>query len=446
MLSAVEFQLTGRSPSLGALAGIVAESSAEILSRVVFGKSPNELTEGEKQQVVALSQVASALATTVAGGNGETAASAMASAKSAVEHNYLSTAQQAQYQKELAECKDLACKVKTKAYWNAVDIGQDASFATGIIAGVPESLYDTVSGILDMAMSPLETLDALKTMFSQDNAFSKITDSVKQSYIEQIDRLKTEYEKAGVSGSFNAGRETGKLLADIATVATGLGGVAKGSIKVGGEAITKGMAMAKKVPQAVGNQINRGVNKNLLKTMALQSDTAVATQSGHISKAQIEKYGEVLKPTNQREWDLMDKITQVGDPTGKLTEELMNSVAARSGFKPVKGGTYGANGKHGFDHVLVYEKEGIPLIIDSKQISKQGTIQVSTKAAGKTHQLSEEWIEAVKEQIGKNGETHRILEHAKDKNIPVRTAIVGVDKTTGEIKLIPVKVPNKIER
>ncbi|MBF0826360.1 HNH endonuclease, partial [Muribacter muris] len=82
-------QLTGRSPSLGALAGIVAESSAEILSRVVFGKSPNELTEGEKQQVVALSQVASALAT-VAGGNGETAASAMASAKSAVENNYLS--------------------------------------------------------------------------------------------------------------------------------------------------------------------------------------------------------------------------------------------------------------------------------------------------------------------------------------------------------------------
>ncbi|MBF0768103.1 MULTISPECIES: VENN motif pre-toxin domain-containing protein, partial [Parabacteroides] len=90
LLSAVEFQLTGRSPSLGALAGIVAESSAEILSRVVFGKSPNELTEGEKQQVVALSQVASALATTVAGGNGETAASAMASAKSAVENNYLS--------------------------------------------------------------------------------------------------------------------------------------------------------------------------------------------------------------------------------------------------------------------------------------------------------------------------------------------------------------------
>ncbi|MBF0786247.1 hypothetical protein E4T80_12310 [Muribacter muris] len=87
LLSAVEFQLTGRSPSLGALAGIVAESSAEILSRVVFGKSPNDLTEGEKQQVVALSQVASALATTVAGGNGETAAMSMASAKNAVEHN-----------------------------------------------------------------------------------------------------------------------------------------------------------------------------------------------------------------------------------------------------------------------------------------------------------------------------------------------------------------------
>lgn len=121
----------------------------------------------------------------------------------------------------------------------------------------------------------------------------------------------------------------------------------------------------------------------------------------------------------------------------------MNSVAACSGFKPVKDGTYGKNGKHGFDHILVYEKDGIPLIIDSKQISKQGTIQISTKAAGNTNQLSEKWIDNVMNKINNKGEAYNILKRAEIKGVSIKTMIVAVDKTTGDIKLIPVTVPNK---
>nr|WP_241568993.1 hypothetical protein [Rosenbergiella collisarenosi] len=47
-------------------------------------------------------------------------------------------------------------------------LGQDGSFAAGMVAGVPAGLYD----------------------------------AVKQTYIDRIDRMEAEYQKAGASGSF----------------------------------------------------------------------------------------------------------------------------------------------------------------------------------------------------------------------------------------------------
>ncbi|SER13130.1 filamentous hemagglutinin [Rosenbergiella nectarea] len=88
-----------------------------------------------------------------------------------VENNYLSQKQQAQTQEELAEYQSVACKAQTQAKRTAIDLGQDSSFAAGMAAGVPAGLYD----------------------------------AVKQSYIDRIDQMEAEYQKAGASGSFNAG-------------------------------------------------------------------------------------------------------------------------------------------------------------------------------------------------------------------------------------------------
>ena len=46
------------------------------------------------------------------------------------------------------------------------------------------------------------------------------------SKIARIDNLEAEYERAGAGGSFNAGRETGKLISDVVALGTG-GGSAK---------------------------------------------------------------------------------------------------------------------------------------------------------------------------------------------------------------------------
>ena len=145
-----------------------------------------------------------------------------------VENNYLSNAQKAQKATELAECHTVACKAQTQAKWTAIDLGQDGSFAAGMIAGVPAGLYDAVDGIVKTASSPVETYEALKTLFNSGDVLGNVSDAVKQSYIDRINRMEVEYQKAGASGSFNAGVEGGKLVTDIAGLLAGGAGVVKG--------------------------------------------------------------------------------------------------------------------------------------------------------------------------------------------------------------------------
>ncbi|WP_197088077.1 hypothetical protein [Yersinia rohdei] len=114
-----------------------------------------------------------------------------------------------------------------QAKWTAIDLGQDGSFAAGMIAGVPAGLYDTVDGIVKTASSPVETYEALKSLFNSGDVLGNVSDAVKQSYIDRIDRMEAEYQKAGASGSFNAGVEGGKLVTDIASLLAGGAGAAK---------------------------------------------------------------------------------------------------------------------------------------------------------------------------------------------------------------------------
>ncbi|MGO4797048.1 VENN motif pre-toxin domain-containing protein, partial [Serratia quinivorans] len=165
----------------------------------------------------------------VGDGTGDAVAGAQ-SGKNAVENNYLSDAQLIQKDKELAECGTLVCKAGTQAKWTAIDAGQDGSFAAGMVAGVPASLYETVEGIVKMGLSPVDTWNSISALFDGDGVLSNVGGAVKQSYIDRIDKLTTEYQKAGASGSFNAGVEGGKLLTDIASLAAGGAGLAKGGV------------------------------------------------------------------------------------------------------------------------------------------------------------------------------------------------------------------------
>ncbi len=120
----------------------------------------------------------------------------------------------------------------------------------------------------------------------------------------------------------------------------------------------------------------------------------------------------------------------------------MNSVASRSGFKPVQGGKYN-NGVNGFDHVLVSKNGEVVIIADSKQISPKGTIQLSSKGAGGNTQLSNGWIDAIyRRKLPDTDPVSQLLKNISEDKI--KTVVIGVDKSTKEIKLVPVSFPSKV--
>ena len=105
LLSAVEFQVTGKDPLTGAVAGVTGEVTAQILTQAIYNKTPNQLTANEKENISTLSQLAGGLAaaltakangtTAEQGGSFIAATSGAETAKRAVENNFLSDASRA---------------------------------------------------------------------------------------------------------------------------------------------------------------------------------------------------------------------------------------------------------------------------------------------------------------------------------------------------------------
>lgn len=129
-----------------------------------------------------------------------------------------------------------------------------------MIAGVPAGLYDTVDGIVKTASSPVETYEALKSLFNSGDVLGNVSDAVKQSYIDRIDRMEAEYQKAGASGSFNAGVEGGKLVTDIASLLAGGAGVVKGGVLLTEKVVAKVAGKAESVVVNAGKSTSGAEN------------------------------------------------------------------------------------------------------------------------------------------------------------------------------------------
>ena len=115
LLSAVEFQVTGKDPLTGAVAGVTGEVTAQILTQAIYNKTPNQLTANEKENISTLSQLAGGLAaaltakangtTAEQGGSFLAATSGAETAKRAVENNYLYNGEVNSLVKELAKAE-----------------------------------------------------------------------------------------------------------------------------------------------------------------------------------------------------------------------------------------------------------------------------------------------------------------------------------------------------
>ena len=195
LLSAVEFQVTGKDPLTGAVAGVTGEATAEIIARA-YGKPVSELTANEKENISTLSQLAGGLAAALtAKANGSTAeqggsfiaaTSGAETAKRAVENNALAQGDihsayqrllngedievvlhdlehlsQKERDKLLADC-DAACRqVVPSLLMAANDFSEEQAIAIGsILSKIPADQRSRVDMLVQSENS--KTLEAIE--------------------------------------------------------------------------------------------------------------------------------------------------------------------------------------------------------------------------------------------------------------------------------------------
>ncbi|EOX7390413.1 contact-dependent inhibition toxin CdiA [Enterobacter quasiroggenkampii] len=242
---------SGRDAASAAAGAAVGELAGKIAVDG-FGKQVNELSEEEKQAVSALATLASGLAGGLVGDSSANAVAAAQAGKTTVENNYLSNQQRSERDKEFDACKgNTSCQLKVGAKWDAIDIGQEAAYGAGMLVGVPQGISDSVESLSKAITNPAATYDAIKQLITSDDMFSTMSDAVKQSYIDRINLMESEYQRAGAGGAYNAGLEAGKLMSDLITAVAGGVGVAK-----------TGTALTEKIVAKVTSKVDKVIPEN----------------------------------------------------------------------------------------------------------------------------------------------------------------------------------------
>lgn len=93
---------------------------------------------------------------------------------------------------------------------------------------------------------------------------------------------------------------------------------------------------------------------------------------------------------------------------------------------------------NGFDHVLEDASGNVTLLIDSKQITN-GSFSLSASGAGGNMQLSNGWIDSVLSRLDSTSPAYQAIEQARATGKLI-TAVAGVDKSTGQVVAVPVKI------
>lgn len=87
------------------------------------------------------------------------------------------------------------------------------------------------------------------------------------------------------------------------------------------------------------------------------------------------------------------------------------------------------------------------MVIDSKQLAMNGTTSLSSTAAGSAElgknvlQLSDDSLSVISSRLPDSSPAKNALDQAQ-KNDTLVKAVAYVDKTTGQLKIVPVTVPN----
>lgn len=182
-------------------------------------------------------------------------------------------------------------------------------------------------------------------------------------------------------------------------------------------------------------------NPGALNTSAQQALDAVsrtppaeATSGGYVNSSKVCQSGCNVQDLNSAQQSTLQSILQNGDPRGTQTEALVDSVSQSAGYNILSGGKYGSN--NGFDHVLQGIDGSVTIVVDSKQING-GSVRLGATETGT--QLSSSWINATLDNLPSNSPARIAITTARN-NGQLFTAVAGVNKVTGNLVIVPVKV------
>lgn len=251
----------GKTIAHGVTSGAIAEITCGKFAVGAAGGAMSELASnwslgafgGNEEYQVALNKVLGGLAAAAVTGDAADFDTSADRAETVHRYNYLSHQQKATREQDFASCQgELLCIAQHGAKWDAINLLQETSYGAGLLAGVPAGMVDSVQGLVQLGLNPVQTLGALKELINRGEILGNATEAVKQSYLARIEAAEAQYQKAGTSGSFNAGVEYGKLLAEGASlVAGGVGAINGGALLT--EKIT-----AKLVKEGVGEAVTAG--------------------------------------------------------------------------------------------------------------------------------------------------------------------------------------------
>ena len=247
-------EITGGKFAAGAAGGAMSEIASN-WSLGAFG--------GNEEYQVALNKVLGGLAAAAVTGDAADFDTGADRAETVHRYNYLSHQQKEIREQDFASCQgELLCIAQHGAKWDAINLLQETSYGAGLLAGVPAGMVDSVQGLVQLGLNPAQTLGALKELINSGEILGNATEAVKQSYLARIEAAEAQYQKAGASGSFNAGVEYGKLLADGASLVAGGVGAIKGGVlltekitaKLVKEGVGDALTLGSKTPLSIGHQ------------------------------------------------------------------------------------------------------------------------------------------------------------------------------------------------
>lgn len=213
----------------------------------------------------------------------------------------------------------MSCQLQVGAKWDAISLGQDAAYSAGMVVGVPQGLYDSVESLSKSISDPAATFDAIKQLIASDDIFSTLSDAVKQSYIDRINLMESEYQKAGAGGAYNSGIEAGKLVSDLIGAVAGGVGVAKVGTALTEKIVAK--AASKSLKDAALFRNADGIYEVKINSTPLEGqqrlNTPDVTGNGKLNPAEAAAAARLE--------DVLGTLERAPDTGGKTADFIINS-------------------------------------------------------------------------------------------------------------------------